>query len=116
MSSQGVFDTTSQARFQWQCKVGWGNSWTDYEEAENMVLETAWTRQLWSEEELAITLIGWPDHVIYLGVRLQQANFTTGKTRTIRRVQIIEQGQPGGWCPRILTESGEEGSATSEDW
>jgi hypothetical protein len=116
MFSQGDFEPASQNRFQWQCQVGGGNSWTDYEEAENSALETAWTRQLWSEGELTITLVGWPDHVIYLGMRLKQANLITGKTRAIRRVQVLEQGQPGYWRPRILTESGAEGSSTSEDW
>jgi hypothetical protein len=101
------------AKYQWQCQAGWGSSWTDYDQAENELLEAAWTRQLWTAEELVITMPGWTQHVVYLGTRLQQINFETGRARTIRRIQVIEEGRPGGWISRIRTESDEE-SASSE--
>ena len=100
------------AKHQWQCQAGWGSSWTDYEQAENKLLEAAWTRQMWTTEELVVTMPGWPQHVVYLGTRLQQVNFETGRARTIRRIQVIEEGIPGGWMSRMPDEE----STTSEDF
>jgi hypothetical protein len=102
------------ARFQWQCQAGWGNSWTDYDQGENQLLEAAWRRQLWMEEEVVITMPGWGQHVIYLGSRLQQINFVTGRSRALRRIQIIEQGLRGGWTSNLRSETEEEDSPTSE--
>ena len=85
-------------KFGWQVQAGWGSSRTDYGEEETQLLEAAWTRQMWSTAEIAITLHGlpgWEDHVFYLGDRLQQVNMVTGTSRTMRRLVVVQQGLPG---------------------
>ena len=76
----------------------------DYEDHENTYLEEQWNRQPLTSQTLQVTLPGWPLHVIHLGTRLQQVNLATGRARCIRRVQILAQGNPGGWLYRIPDE------------
>lgn len=103
------------AKIQWQCQVGrGGSSWVDYGPEENQALEAAWRRQCWTVEELVITLPGWTSQVFYLGSRFQQINFETGRMRTMRRVQVMEEGRPGGWTTSLRSETEDESSPPEE--
>ena len=102
---------SAPATFQWQCQVGAANCWTDYEEPENTLLEASWTRQLWTAEALEITMPGWAQHTFHLGTTLQQHNFVTGKIRAMRRIQILEQGQPAA---SVLPRETDEWSSSQE--
>ena len=95
---------------QWQCQASHDHSWTDYPTPESDLLEVARLRQTTVAQELAVNIPGWPQHVVYLGVRLQQVNFVTGHARTIRRVLVLVQGRPGGWASRLPLD-GEEPSS-----
>ena len=86
------------SRYTWQVQAGRDASWTDYGEEETRRLEAGWAIQSTSPNEVAVIftgLQGWGNYVFCLGDRFQKVNTTTGTSRSMRRLMVIQQGQPG---------------------
>ena len=97
MSSNGG-PPPSASRYTWQVQAGRDASWTDYGEEETRRLEAGWAIQSTSANEVAVVFTGipgWGNYVFSLGDRFQQVNTTTGTSRSMRRLMIIQQGRPG---------------------
>ena len=89
----------------WQAQAGLDGSWTDYGPEETLWLESAWTIQRISPDEVVIALHQleglhrWAGYLFFLGNRLQQVNEVTGTSRTMRRIIVVQQGYQGAHRP-----------------